>query len=249
MTTAFTRIRTWCSSMISKTVGVPTSTIVCASRTKRTAYSIWGCGTGELAAGIATYSSGDRAVFGVDPAAAMLEVARRRPGGENVTWVQSDAQNLQLDRQFDLVVLTGHAFQVFLTYADQRAVLSTIARHLSPVGHFILDTRNPAAEAWTGWTPEHSLRQVEIPGLGKFDAWNEATHDASTGIVEYQTHYQPADGGEPLSASSKIRFTAREALAGMLDDAGLVVDRWLGDWKAAPWEPASPEIIPVGRLC
>jgi len=38
----------------------------------------------------------------------------------------------RLGRRFDLVVLTGHAFQVFLTDDDQRAVLSTIAEHLAP---------------------------------------------------------------------------------------------------------------------
>ena len=207
-----------------------------------------GCGTGELAAGMATHSGSGRTVFGVDPAAAMLDVARRRPGGERVTWIQSDAQSLRLERQFDLVVLTGHAFQVFLTDDDQRAVLSTIARHLSPPGRFIFDTRNPAAQAWLGWAPEHSRRRVEIADLGEFDAWNEAKYDATTGIVEYRTHYQPADGGPPISASSKIRFTSREMLAAMLDEADLIVDEWLGDWKGCAWQSDSREIIPVGHL-
>ena len=43
-----------------------------------------GCGTGQLAASL----SDGRSVVGVDPAAAMLEIARRRPGGDKVSWVQ-----------------------------------------------------------------------------------------------------------------------------------------------------------------
>ena len=58
-----------------------------------------GCGTGELAAALAK----DRAVTGVDPAAAMLDIARRRQGGDRVTWVQADAQSVRLGRRFDLV--------------------------------------------------------------------------------------------------------------------------------------------------
>jgi len=51
-----------------------------------------------------------------------------------------------------------------------------------------------------------------------------------------------------LSAESKIAFPAKEELAGMFDEAGLVVDEWLGSWLGAPYSPASPEIIPIGRL-
>jgi hypothetical protein len=34
----------------------------------------------------------------------------------------------------------------------------------------------------------------------------------------------------------------------MLDEAGLIVDDWLGGWAGEPWTPTSPEIIPLGRL-
>ena len=103
-----------------------------------------GCGTGLLLS-----RQPEKCIaVGADPASAMIKIARRRPHGDRVTWVTADATELQLDRQFDLIVLTGHAFQVFLTEAKQRAVISTIARHLGPAGRFIFDSRNPAIEAW-----------------------------------------------------------------------------------------------------
>ena len=43
-----------------------------------------GCGTGRLACELA--ARGHRAT-GADPAAAMLDIARNRPGGEKVTWI------------------------------------------------------------------------------------------------------------------------------------------------------------------
>ena len=121
-----------------------------------------GCGTGELAAALA----GGRSVTGVDPAAAMLEIARGRPGGEPVTWVVADARSVRLDRRFDLVLLTGHAFQVFLTADDQRAALATIAAHLAPGGRFIFDSRNPDAPGRKERTREETLRRIDHPRLG-----------------------------------------------------------------------------------
>lgn len=203
-----------------------------------------GCGTGRLLACLAD----GRSVVGVEPAAAMLEIARQRPGGQKATWVHSEAQTVRLDRRFDLVQLTGHAFQVFLTKEDQEAVLSTIARHLVPGGRFIFDSRNPAAEEWREWTPDQSERHFEHPKLGTIKAWNDAVHDAGTSIVTYGTYYQVLESGQRFSASSKIRFTEREDLAALLDDAGLAVDQWLGDWHGAACDATSPDFIPIGGL-
>ncbi len=191
---------------------------------------------------------GGRDVVGVDPAAAMLDIARRRPGGGRVSWVEADARDVRLGRRFDVVLLTGHAFQVFLSDDDQRAVRLSIAAHLALGGRFIFDTRNPAVRAWRLWTPEPSKRRLEHPGFGRVEAWNDVAHDAATGIVTYDTHYRIEDSGEHFRASSRIRFTIRAKLAAMLADAGLAVDEWLGDWSGGACGPTSPEIIPLGRL-
>ena len=203
-----------------------------------------GCGTGQLAAALAE----GRAVVGVDPAAAMLAVARRRPGGEQVTWIEADARDLDLGRRFDLVLLTGHAFQVFLTPEDQLAALRAIARHLNPRGRFVFDSRNPAAEVWRKWTPERSRRRLEHPQFGAVEAWNDVSRDAASGIVTYETHYRIRSNGKHLAASSQIRFTSKEELEALIGEAGLHVTRWLGDWQEQPWTPQSREIIPVGGL-
>lgn len=202
-----------------------------------------GCGTGQVAMALAA----GRRVTGVDPAGAMLDVARGRPAGESVEWVEADARHVRLGKKFDLVLLTGHAFQVFLTAEDQRAVLETIAAHLAPEGRFIFDSRNPAAREWLEWVPEESQRSVQHPRLGMVQAWNDAAWDEAAGVVTYDTFYAAADGRR-FHAQSKIAFPGKDELTEMLPEAGLAVDRWLGDWHGAPWTPASREIIPVGRL-
>lgn len=203
-----------------------------------------GCGTGLLASALAEH----RDVVGVDPAPAMLAVARARQHGEKVAWVEDDARTVRLNRCFDLIVLTGHAFQVFLTAADQHAVLNTIAVHLTPNGRFIFDMRNPASEAWREWTPEDSRRYIQHPHLGDVEAWNDAIHDDETGVVTYQTHYRAVDSGQHFSAASDIVFTPKEILADRITGAGLLIHQWFGDWHGGEYTPQSADIIPVGGL-
>ncbi len=202
-----------------------------------------GCGTGELLAALAP----TRAV-GVEPAGAMLDIARSRKGGAQVAWVQADARNLDLDERFDLIVLTSHAFQVFLTDEDQRAALDSIRRHLAPNGRFVFDTRNPARKAWEGWTPARTARCVHHPKLGEVRVWNDAQYEATTQIVSYETHYQPAGGGQAYAATSRIRFTSQPVLAQRITAAGLVVSNWLGNWQGEPFEACAPEIVAIGQL-
>lgn len=203
-----------------------------------------GCGTGRL---IAHLSEGRDAV-GADPAEAMLEIARVRPGGDKAEWIASPAQTLRLGRTFDLIVLTGHAFQVFLTDADQRAVLATIAAHLAPDGRFVFDSRNPAITEWRDWTPAESGRVLDHPELGLIEAWNDVTEGPGAGVVTYRTFYREAATGRLHEATSMLRFTPRERLSEMIGAAGLTVERWMGDWEGSACDDHALDFIPIGRL-
>ena len=201
-----------------------------------------GCGTGELAVALAE----GRLVVGVDPAPAMLEIAREKPG--TAEFIEGDARTLRLGRRFDLVLLTGHAFQVFLTPEDRRAALLAIAAHLAPGGRFAFDSRNPACREWEEWGPEESLRVVEHPRFGPVSAWNDVSEDPATGIVTYGTHYEIQATGKRLSAASRIAFPEKAELEGLIAEAGLRVDRWLGDWEGNEWCTGAKELIPLGGL-
>lgn len=203
-----------------------------------------GCGTGALAAAL----SGNRTVVGVDPAPAMLAIARGRRGADGVEFIEGDARALRLGRRFELVVLTGHAFQVFLTREDRAAVLATIAAHLAPGGRFLFDSRNPACREWEEWGPEASMRRLDHPRFGPVAAWNDVAHDPATGIVTYGTHYEIRATGKRLSATSRIAFPDKTELEALIAGAGLRVDRWLGDWHGNDWQPGAAELIPLGGL-
>lgn len=208
-----------------------------------------GCGTGHLCAELVQRLP-EIVCVGVDPAAAMLDIARARPGGDHVTWVEADARMVRLGQTFDLIVLTGHAFQVFLTEQDQAAALRTIATHLSPQGRFIFDSRNPLKEAWKSWANDgaDSTWQVDHPVHGTVDAWTDAWQDHETGVVTYETHYCIRKTGQHLSAESHIRFSDKETIERLIERSDLMADKWLGSWQGDQYTSESKEIIPVGTF-
>jgi len=202
-----------------------------------------GCGTGMFTVALAT--RGTRAV-GVDPAGAMLDIARTRPGGARVTWVQADARGLDLGQKFDAVTMTGHAFQTLLTREDRAAVLATIHRHLNPRGRFFFDSRNPEAREWEHWGQEATRRVRLHPAYGKVERWNEASEEAP-GIIALETHYRLPDGRH-LQALSRLAFPTFDELSGLITEAGLLVDRWAGTPGGGPLRTGCPDFIPIGRL-
>lgn len=202
-----------------------------------------GCGTGSLAAEIAM--KGPR-VVGVDPAPGMLDVARQRQGGDRVTWVQADARHVRLDEKFDLICMTGLAFQCFLTREDRAALFATIAAHMNPKGKFVFDSRNPVREEWREWTPELSRRTLQHPQLGDIDEWHDVAFDAAVSVATYGTTYFVNATGETWRTQARIAFPSRYELTTLLAGAGLQVDHWMGDWDGSAWHETALENIALG---
>jgi SAM-dependent methyltransferase len=201
------------------------------------------CGTGHLATELAARGHD---VTGVDAAAAMLAVARERPGGDQVTWVEADARTVALTGPFDLVVLTGHAFQAFLTDEDVHAMLCTVRDALAPGGRLAFETRNPLVREWEQWTPAGSRGRVSIDGEGEVEVWTSLRRVDDT-FVEFVMHYRFLATGEELVSPQTIRFSTRADVERQLTAAGLTPEIWYGDWDASPCTEQSPEIIVIAR--
>lgn len=199
-----------------------------------------GCGTGGLAVELA--GRGHR-VTGADPASAMLDIARARPGGERVTWVKSDAGHLDLATRFDLIVMTGHVFQVFLDDTTTLASLQALRRHLGPRGRLAFETRNPAIRGWQEWTAAGTRTEVMVSGRPV------AVHYEVTGVAEdivtYETHFEFGPGDRNVSIG-RVRFVEAARLGQLLAEAGFVDLAWFGNWDRSPLSEASPEIIVIG---
>jgi SAM-dependent methyltransferase len=201
-----------------------------------------GCGTGQLLKRAA--AEGHTGVLvGVDPAAAMLAEAARTPSP--VTWLRADAQTMDVGRSFELVTMTGHAFQELPTDEAVLGALRNVRRHLEPGGRFAFETRNPEARAWVGWTPEASRRVVEAPTGESVEVLHAVERTIEPDLVELVTSFRLAGSPEPRLARGLLRFIDPDRLRSLLEEAGYRIDGWFGDWDRSPLTPSSPEVIVV----
>jgi ubiquinone/menaquinone biosynthesis C-methylase UbiE len=200
-----------------------------------------GCGTGLLACELA--QRGYR-VTGIDPSREMLRVARHRPEGKRVTWIEGDAAALSFVGPVDLLLMTGHVAQIFLDDTAFLATLQAARRAVQPGGRIAFESRHPAARAWEAWTPERSMRRI-----GDVEIWQErhAQPDPDeTGRVAFTTHYRFASG-EEITAPSELKFRTQAELEHLIRQAGFAAIDWYGDWNRAPVDKTSRELIAVAR--
>jgi SAM-dependent methyltransferase len=191
-----------------------------------------GCGTGTFASLLAGRGI---AVVGVDPAAASLEVARRKPHADTVRWVLGDTTSLP-PLQVDLATMTGNVAQVFLTDEDWSAALRGIRAALRPGGRLVFESRRPEREAWREWDRERTCTRD-----GDVETWIEVTAVREP-LVSFRTTFVFAVDGAVLTSDSTLRFRTLDELGGSLAAAGFAVD----DVRDAPDRPGR-EFVVVAR--
>jgi SAM-dependent methyltransferase len=187
-----------------------------------------GCGTGTLACMLANRG---KEVIALDPAAASLEIARHKPGGERVLWVHGDLGALPVV-ELDLATMTGNVAQVFVTDDEWTATLAVCHRALRPGGHLVFETRVPEDRAWHRWTRQATAMQVVVEGVGPVEYWVEVT-DVRRDLVSFRSTYVFGIDGATYTSDSTLRFRSRHEVESALLAAGFVVN----DVRDAPDRP------------
>ncbi|MGW0615639.1 class I SAM-dependent methyltransferase [Streptomyces sp. NPDC002788] len=196
-----------------------------------------GCGTGVFALLLA--ERGLR-VVGVDPAAASLDVARGKPGGERVRWIQGDAAALP-PLTADLATMTGNVAQAIADSEDWRTALRGAREALRPGGRLVFETRVPARRAWEEWNREGTYGVTDVPGVGAVESWADLL-DVSGPLVRFRWTYVFAADGQVLTSESTLRFRERHEVEAQLVAQDFVVE----DVRDAPDRPGR-EFVFVAR--
>ena len=185
-----------------------------------------GCGTGLIPCrlGLAGHF-----VVAVDPAEAMLDVGRRSPGGEGVTWVKSKAQSFHYGLSFDRVLMTGNAFQVLLSPSDLRQCFRVMREHLSRSGRIAIETRNPQISWQDRWDYEIELK-TELGLVRERRRWLSLDRTNIHFELEYEFPHKI------LRSESKIRLWTLAEIESELKSAGLKIVELFGDWQGGRFE-------------
>lgn len=201
-----------------------------------------GCGTGAFLHEVRETGHAGR-LCGLDPAAGMIAQARRHAG---IEWRQGDIVSAGFREAFDLVIMTGHAFQVLVEDHQLSATLAAVHAALVMGGRFAFETRNPKARAWESWT-EASMAKVADSEGRPINVACEVTAPFDGRTVSFIQTYTSPGWPEARISPSTLRFLDVETLAALLAEAGFAIEAQFGDWDRAPLTDGSPEVIVLAR--
>ena len=196
-----------------------------------------GCGTGTLTCELALEG---RYVIGVDPSTEMLAVARRKPGAEQVQWLQGDATTLGR-MEADLAILTGNVAQVFLDNIEWAATLRHLYLALRPGGYLAFESRNPHAQVWEKWGRDDTFGRIDTE-FGLMKIWMEVVK-VEKGRVHFVRHNVFEETGEDVVVRSELRFRSKTELVRALVASGFTIENVYGDWSSGPFTKASRVMI------
>jgi hypothetical protein len=163
----------------------------------------------------------------------------------DIDWVTGDLASATWEREFDLVVMTGHAFQVLIEDEELRVSLAAIHSALTENGRFIFETRNPLARGWEAWKPENAVEIVDETGSTVRLAHEVESMDGD--LVSFSTTFSSPAWDGPRVSRSTLRFLSVDSLSRFLIEAGLAIEEQFGDWDGQPLTETSPEIITIAQ--
>lgn len=199
-----------------------------------------GCGTGTLLHEARKAGHAGR-LCGVDPAAGMLDRARLRP---DIEWRLGDVASAGWRAEFDLIVMTGHAFQAIVSDEDLRELTTAVRRALVPGGRFAFETRNPDARAWEQWRPENAV-VIEGPEGLPVKITTEVIEPYDGTAVTFTHIFNGEHTSLPQVSQSTLRFLDADAVDTLLAGAGLRIEERFGGFGGQPVDETSPEIITI----
>ena len=173
----------------------------------------------------------------------MLDQARSR---RDVDWVLGDLSSVHWDREFDLVVMTGHAFQELVEDDEVHTALRAIRAALVDGGRFSFETRNILDRAWERWPDQYS-DEVMAPGGAVVRKVYQVETPVEGSVVRSISTYTCPAWDHPTVSRGALRFMSADTVTMFLSQAGLVIDDQFGDWDRQPLSNTSPEIITFAR--
>ncbi len=173
----------------------------------------------------------------------MLEQARKR---SDIEWILGDLASVRFDREFDFIVMTGHAFQVLVEDGELRVALDVIRSALTEEGRFGFETRNPLVREWERWNPAYSQEVTDATGT-VVKMVREVQRPVAGDIVSFRHTFTSPKWDRPQVSHSTLRFLDADLLSAFLLDAGLKIEEQYGDWDRQRLSDTSPEIITIAR--
>jgi SAM-dependent methyltransferase len=204
------------------------------------------CGTGRITIQLAQ----EVPITGLDLSKAMLGSARLKAKnkGLNIEFIQGDMTNFELNKKFNLILMTGIAFSHLETREMLEDCLSCVRHHLTDDGRFIFDTHNPSLAILTRDSSEQ-FPHAEYPdpdGKGTVTITESNKYDSATQINKLQLHFKLGEKKETNPVNMRMFFP--QELDALLHYNGFEVETKYGDYTGQLFNSDSNVQIVVCRL-
>lgn len=205
------------------------------------------CGSGRMAIILAEQGY---QVTGVDITPEMIAWGRQKAAQQSVAidWVVADARAFHLQKQFQFIFMLEHAFQFFLSRADQEALLACVREHLAPEGCFLFETRNPSPRNLYEIRQDEPRRFTTPDGRQLVITDDQPVYDPMTQIQHYTSyfHWRHPDGRqETKTKRTALRYVYPQEIEALLFHSGFQIRSCYGSWQQEPLTAASREMIYV----
>lgn len=201
------------------------------------------CGTGLVTIPLSKKLS---RVVGIDFSSSMVAFAKHKSSGcRNVVFYEMDAVDFKLNNVFDVVIMTGNAFQAFISESDFLAVLRNIKNHMHNDSIFVFDTRLPSPNNLEttctykyGSTYTSSSRgEVNVYGL-------DCNHpDSEDTMLHYMKRCY--ENGEEYESQIELKYRTIEEISNKLKSNGLKLIECYSDWCKTPILASSTNLVGV----
>ncbi len=186
--------------------------------------------------------------IGIDISEGMLRHAKdKAKSRSNLRFLHLDATQFSLDKKFDLAIMTGNAFQAFLSDEMLAGALSSVSRHLEKGGRFVFDTRLPTPEnleldhEMALWQTYVSPTYGEVNYLGM-----KAEYDLQTSIM-YLKKERHFEGGTIEYSSIDLKYRPLEDIEVFLEQAGFRIIEKYQSWSAQVFEANANSLVCVAE--
>lgn len=217
------------------------------------------CGAGR---NIQVLAAAGQRLVAVDREPAMIERVRRhlarRHDLANVEAVVGDMCTLQLEENFDLIIVPRECFQLLLNDVDAAEALKRFAAHLNPDGQLLVDLATFAAgkpgtrnlqpvyydpEIADGITTQEWRRPLPT---GDFLERSRTQYHLSGDLIEFHFFYRTlrADKSEEASSSLlRLRRYDVDTFCQLARSAGLFPEAIWGDYDKTPYMPGDARMV------
>jgi hypothetical protein len=176
----------------------------------------------------------------------MISMAQQKSAAEavDVTWLQADMRQFQLDAPVDLAFCIFDGLDALLSDDDLIHHFQTIAQNLKPGGLYIIDLTHARDCTYGHYFPVRYRGQRDGLAIEIKWATNNPCYDLVTGTAHVELEMHVNDHGQQLvihdSANERLFFPTEIRLLARLSQ-GLQVVGWYGDFRLDQPLDYSPE--------